>query len=127
MVARCNHMHEPVVPIVHRDAGERPRQGGTDDATDDRAGWIMRCRDVCGGDEADNGRAYAALVLIDARWCGAPPGVFRAKAGMRTTRRWRPGSTGDGGVQHHLLHSSAMNSEQFNRQHQRTTPAAERT
>jgi hypothetical protein len=30
------------------------------------------------------------------------------------------------GVQHHLL-SSAMNSEQFNRQHQRTTPAAAQT
>ena len=48
-------------PVVDRDAGERPCQGGTDEAGDDRAGWIMR-RDVCAGDEADNGRASAALM-----------------------------------------------------------------
>ena len=58
ILARRNRMHDPAAPVVDRDAGERPRQGGADDATDDRAGWIMRCRDVCGGDEADNGRAF---------------------------------------------------------------------
>ena len=63
MLARCNHKaagdallleHDPVAPVVDRDAGEWPRQGGADDATDDRAGWTRRRRDVCASDEADN-------------------------------------------------------------------------
>ena len=54
ILGRCNRVaagdallleHDLVAPVVDRDPGERPRQGGADEVIDDRAGWTRRRRD----------------------------------------------------------------------------------